>query len=91
MPDLEKSPEEVAAEQDNVLEVKAETKIEPRTSSRQLPNWTVRFPKPDHPVSLDLGQKKTSKTTAPGTALAPCWCPLGLTPSHRRRIQWMRA
>jgi hypothetical protein len=26
----------------------------------------------------------------PGTALAPHWCPPGLTPSQRRRIQWMR-
>jgi hypothetical protein len=24
-------------------------------------------------------------------ALAPCWCPPGLTPSQRRRIQQMRA
>jgi hypothetical protein len=26
-----------------------------------------------------------------GTAPAPHWCPPGLTPSQRRRIQWMRA
>jgi hypothetical protein len=25
-----------------------------------------------------------------GMALAPCWCPLGLTPSQRRQIQRMR-
>jgi hypothetical protein len=50
-----------------------------------------RFPKPDHPVSSASGQKKPSKTTTPGTALAPHWCPQGLTPSQRRRIQLMRA
>jgi hypothetical protein len=27
----------------------------------------------------------------PGMAPAPHWCPLDLTPSQRRRIQWMRA
>jgi hypothetical protein len=40
---------------------------------------------------MALGQKKALKITAPGMAPAPCWCPLGLTPSQRRRIQWMRA
>jgi hypothetical protein len=32
-----------------------------------------------------------SSTTALGTATAPRGCPLGLTHSQRRRIQWMRA
>jgi hypothetical protein len=27
----------------------------------------------------------------PRMALTPHWCPLGLTPSQRRRIQWMKA
>jgi hypothetical protein len=27
----------------------------------------------------------------PETAPAPHWCPPGLTPNQRRRIQWMRA
>jgi hypothetical protein len=27
----------------------------------------------------------------PRTALAPHWCPPGITPSQRRRIQWMMA
>jgi hypothetical protein len=40
-PDMEKSLEEVAAEQDRVSEVKVETKIEARTSSRRPPNHTV--------------------------------------------------
>jgi hypothetical protein len=37
------------------------------------------------------GQKKASKTIVPGTAPTPHWCPSGLTPSQRWRIQWMRA
>jgi hypothetical protein len=39
--DAKKSPGEVAAEQDRVLEVKAETKTEARTSSWWPPNQTV--------------------------------------------------
>jgi hypothetical protein len=69
--DAEKSPEEVVAEQDRVPKVKAETKIEAGTSSWQPPNRTVQFPKPDHPVSPDLGQKKDLRTTMPGMAPAP--------------------
>jgi hypothetical protein len=85
--DTKKSPEEVAAEQNKVLEVKAETKIGAGTSSQWPPNRTVQFPKPNHPVSLASGQKKPSSTTASGTAPAPRWCPPGLMPSQRRRIQ----
>jgi hypothetical protein len=54
-PDTEKSPEEVAVEQDKVWEVKAETKIEAGTSSWRPLNWIVWFHKPDHSVSLALG------------------------------------
>jgi hypothetical protein len=36
-------------------------------------------------------QKRALKTIAPGTTLSPCWCPSGLTPSQRRRIQRLRA
>jgi hypothetical protein len=50
-PDTEKSPEEVAAEQNRVLEVKAETRIGAGTSLQRPPNQSVRFPKSDHPVS----------------------------------------
>jgi hypothetical protein len=85
-PDAEKSPEEVVAEQDRVSEVKVEMKIEAGTSSWWPPNRTVRFPKPDHPISLVSGQKKTLRTTTPGTTPAPRRCPPGLTPSQRRRI-----
>jgi hypothetical protein len=42
-PDTEKSLEEVAAEQNRVLEAKAETRIEAGTSSRRPPNQTFRF------------------------------------------------
>jgi hypothetical protein len=51
------------------------------TSKPEFPKPDHQFPKPDHPFSAALGQKKASKTTAPGTALTPCWCPPGLTPS----------
>jgi hypothetical protein len=40
---MKKSPEEVAAEQNRVLEVKAETRTKVGTSSRQPKNQTVQF------------------------------------------------
>jgi hypothetical protein len=40
-PDVEKSPEEVAAEQNRVLEAKTKFRAEAETSSRQLPNQTI--------------------------------------------------
>jgi hypothetical protein len=89
-PDAERKSKEVAAEQDRVLEVKAETKIEAEASSWWPPNRTVQFRKPDHPISSTSGQKKPLRTTTPGTAPTPRWCPPGLTPSQRRRIQQMR-
>jgi hypothetical protein len=52
---VEKNPEEVAAEQDRVLEAKVETKMEAGTSSRWPPNWIDWFLKLDHPVSLGSG------------------------------------
>jgi hypothetical protein len=55
MPDMEKSLEEVVAEQNRVSEVKAETKTKTGTSSRRPPNRIVRFPKLDHPISIGLG------------------------------------
>jgi hypothetical protein len=81
----------VAAEQDRVPEAKIETKIEAETCSQWPPNRTVRFPKLDHLVSLGSEQKKASRTTAPRTAPTPYWCPPGLMPRQRRRIQRMRA
>jgi hypothetical protein len=45
----------------------------------------------DHLVSSSLGRERPLRTTVPGTALAPYWCPPGLTLSQRRRIKWMRA
>jgi hypothetical protein len=88
-PDAKKSPEVVAAEQERVTKTKAETKTEAGTSSRWPSNWTVRFPKPGHLVSLASGWERPSKTTTPRAAPTPHWCPPGLMPSQRRRIQWM--
>jgi hypothetical protein len=84
--DAGKNLEEATTEQSKVSDAKIETSIEAGTSSRQPQNQMVRFPKPNHPVSAASGQKKASKTTTPGMAPAPRWCPPGLTPSQRRRI-----
>jgi hypothetical protein len=88
--DVEKNPEEATTEQSRVPGTKTDTRTEAGTSSRQLQNQIVQFPKLDHPVSVASSWKQPSKTTTPGTAPAPRWCPLSLTPSQRRRIQWMR-
>jgi hypothetical protein len=80
-PDVEEEPEELAIEQNKVSEVKTETRTKARTSLRRPPNWTVRFPKPDHLVLVALGQRQTLRTTMPGTAPTPCWCPPGFTRS----------
>jgi hypothetical protein len=89
--DTEKGPEEVAAKQNKAKCEETENKYEAVASSQQQPNQTVRFGKPNHPVSPGSMQKGTLKTITPRTALSPHWCPLGLMPSQRRRIQWMRA
>jgi hypothetical protein len=89
-PDAEKNSEEAAAEQSRVPGVKTETRAEAGTSSRQPQNWTVWFSKSNHPVSAASGQKRPSKTTVPRIAPTPQWCPPGLTPSRRRRVQQMR-
>jgi hypothetical protein len=46
-PDMEKSPEEVAVEQNRVLVAKAEIRTGAGTSSWRPPNRTVWFPKPN--------------------------------------------
>jgi hypothetical protein len=46
-----------------VPKAKAETRTEVETSSWQSPNQTVWFPKPNHLVSPNLGQKKASRIT----------------------------
>jgi hypothetical protein len=69
--DAEKNLEEAAVGQSKVLGVKTKTRTEARTSSWQPQNWTVRFPKPDHPVSTASSQKQPSRTTAPEIAPAP--------------------
>jgi hypothetical protein len=85
-PNMGKSPEEEAVEQNKVLEMKTEIRTEVGTSSRRPPNRTVRFPRWDHPVLAASGQRQTWRTTAPEMTPAPHWCPPGLTPSKRRRI-----
>jgi hypothetical protein len=90
-PNVEKGSEEVVVEQSKVPREMVETKIEVGTSSQQPPNQTVQFLKLDHPVSSSSGKKMASRTTAPRTAPTPHWCPPGLTPSQRSRIQHMRA
>jgi hypothetical protein len=80
-PNVEKGLEKVAAEQDRFPEGEAGTKTEVGTSSQRPPNQTVQFPKTGHPLSPDSGQKKTLRTTAPGTAPTPRLFSLGLTPS----------
>jgi hypothetical protein len=54
--------------------------------------------KPDSPVSqtgpsgfCGFRAQEGFEDPMPGMAPAPHWCPLDLTPSQRRRIQWMRA
>jgi hypothetical protein len=69
-PNMEKGLEEVAAEKNKGPEVKTEIRIEARTSSRCLPNWAVRYPKPGHSILAASGQRRTS-TTAPGTTPTP--------------------
>jgi hypothetical protein len=85
-PDMEKNLEEATIEQIKVSGVKTKTRTEAGTSSQQPQNQIVRFLRPDHPISTASSQKQPSRTTTPGTALAPHWCPPGLTPSLRRRI-----
>jgi hypothetical protein len=87
----ERGPEEVAAEQNKAQGEKIKIIAEARGSSQQQLNRIVRFGKPDHAVSPGSGQMGTSRTTTPGMALAPRWCPPGLTLTQRRRIQRMRA
>jgi hypothetical protein len=88
--ELEGNPEEVIAEWNEVSGVKTETRREAGTSLWQPQNRTIRFLKLDHPVSAAPGQKQPSRITTPGTAPAPRWCTPDLTPSQRRRIQWLR-
>jgi hypothetical protein len=83
--DVKKSLEEVAVEQNRVPEAVADR--DQHKSRDQL----MVTSKPHSLVSSTSGQKKASRTTAPGMAPAPRWCPPGLTPSQRRRIQQMRA
>jgi hypothetical protein len=77
----EKGPEEVATKQNKAQGEEIEIIAEAVDSSRQQPNRTVRFGKPDHPVSPAPRQKKALNAIVPKTAPSPHWCPSGLTPS----------
>jgi ATP-dependent helicase YprA (DUF1998 family) len=77
----------VATKQNKAQDVETEIKNEAVASSQQQPNQTVRSSKPDNPVSLGSVQKEASKTIPPRTTPTPHWCPSGLTPIQRRRIQ----
>jgi hypothetical protein len=85
-PDVEKGPRKVASKLDKTQGERTKIRVEAVASSQQQPNRTVRFGKPDHPVSPGLVQKGASKTITPETTTTPHWCPLGLTPRQRRRI-----
>jgi hypothetical protein len=70
-PYMEKGLEEVAVEKNKCSEAKIETRTDAETSSRRPPNQTVRFLKLDHLVLAASGQRRTSRTITPWTALAP--------------------
>jgi hypothetical protein len=77
-PNAEEGLQEVAAEQNPAQDDKAKVRTKAGTNLRQSQNRIVQFPKPDHLVSPDSGQKKTSRTTMPEMAPASHLCPLGL-------------
>jgi hypothetical protein len=87
----EKCPEEITEKQNKAQGEETEIRAKAVASSEQQPNWIVRFGELDHPVSPGSVQKGVLKTIAPRTASSACWCPLGITPSQRRRIQRLRA
>jgi hypothetical protein len=78
---------EVVVEKDKAQGKKEENKTEVGFSSQKQQNQIVRLGKPEHLVSLGLVQKGISRTTTPGIAPTPHWCPPGLTPSQRGRTQ----
>jgi hypothetical protein len=67
------------------------TRAEAVASSQQQPNRIVQFDKPNHLVSPRSMQRGVLKTITPRIAPSPHWCPPGLTPSQRRRIQGLGA
>jgi hypothetical protein len=77
----EKGPKEIAEKQNKAPIEETEIKAKIVASSQQQSNQIDRFDKSDHPVSPGIGQKRTSRTTMPGTTSAPRWCPPGLMPS----------
>jgi hypothetical protein len=88
---MEKGPVEVAMKKNKAQSEETEIRANTVASFQQQPNRIVQFGKPDHLISLGSVQKLVSKSTMPGTASTPRWCPPGLPCNKRRRIQWMRA
>jgi hypothetical protein len=52
---MEKGLEAIAKKQNKAPSEEIEIKAKVVASSKQQPNWTVRFAKPDHPISLGSG------------------------------------
>jgi hypothetical protein len=48
---MEKGPEEIVEKQNKAPGEETEIKAKTMASSKQQPNWTVQFGKPDHSVS----------------------------------------
>jgi hypothetical protein len=78
-PNVETGIEEATAEQNRVPGVKTKTRIDVGTSSRQPQNCTIRFPKPDHLVSVAQAQRNHRGLPHPrqlqhldGVLQAPC-------------------
>jgi hypothetical protein len=61
----------VVAKQDRVLEVKAETRTEARTSSQQPPNRIVWFLELDHPDSPAQDERRLHTQDGSSTSLVP--------------------
>jgi hypothetical protein len=88
---MEKGLENATVEQDKAQGKKTKIRVEAGASFQKKQIWTVWFHKPEHPISPGSVQQGNSRTIVSGMTSVPHWCPPGLTPSQRRRIQRMRA
>jgi hypothetical protein len=77
--DVEIGAKKVVVEQDKTQGKKIEIRTEAEASSKKQQNRIVWFGKLEHLVSPGSIQKGNPRTTVPGTAPTPHWCPLGLT------------
>jgi hypothetical protein len=81
--------EEIAEKQNKAQGKETKIKADAVSSSSQtgksdLVNRTIQF-------LQDQCRRGASKTIVPRTVPTTRWCPLGLTPSQRKRNQWVRA